>query len=104
MSIKICLAFIIFAASTFVNAENTVVEKIDRVQFNADSGKYFAYRNAGWGVCDNNPYVVLRGKLENRQIFISQVLAAHMAGKKVRFSGTCTNANGYLDATYIIVY
>ncbi|HMU66754.1 MAG TPA: hypothetical protein PKE57_06405 [Cellvibrionaceae bacterium] len=84
-------------------AVDTTALNIERVQFNASSSAYFAYRSAGWGVCNNTQFVQLQGAPENRQIFSSQVLAAHMAGKTVAFAGSCTNPNGYLDATYIIV-
>lgn len=84
-------------------AVDTAALNIERVQFNAIASAYFAYRSGGWGVCNNTQFVQLQGAPENRQIFSSQVLAAHMAGKTVVFAGGCTNPNGYLDATYIIV-
>lgn len=93
----IALSFSAFAVDA--SAANT-----DRVQFNAGAGLYFAYRAAGWGVCNNTQFVQLQGSPENKQIFISQVLAAHMAGKKLSFGGHCTNPNGYLDAMYVVVH
>jgi len=102
---KLLVVFLLFnLVSLSVWADHSNITEIDRVQFNAESGSYFAFKSDGWGVCDNNQYVQLRGNTSNSDKFASQVLAAFMAGKKVRFSGTCTNANGYLDATYIIVY
>lgn len=100
---KCILAVLVLSVSTLAFADNTPYKEIDRVQFNAESGSYFAYSASGWNVCDGTQYVQLHGNTANREIFISQVLAAHIAQKAVRFSGTCTNSNGYLDATYIII-
>lgn len=101
--LKYFLMFLLGGFCCGANADDTAALTIDRVQFNASAGAYFAYRAAGWGVCNNTQFVQLQGLPENRQIFISQVLAAFMAGRTVRFAGGCTNSNGYLDATYIIV-
>ncbi|TDF36595.1 hypothetical protein EYS14_17895 [Alteromonadaceae bacterium M269] len=89
--------------SFFASAVETPVTKIDRVQFNADSGVFFAYKHSGWGVCNNTQFVQLRGAIEQRDRFISQVLAAHLAKADVQFIGSCTNANGYLDSNYFLI-
>ncbi|TVZ39025.1 hypothetical protein P886_3412 [Alteromonadaceae bacterium 2753L.S.0a.02] len=98
---KYLISLIILFSSVEAIAENTPYKTIDRVQFNADSGAYFAYSSTGWEVCNNTKYVQLRGSSTNINMFTSQVLAAHMAQKTVQFSGECTNANGYFDSTYI---
>jgi|GEM_PF-3380659 len=85
-------------------AEESLQTEIDRIQFNATWGSYFAVKNTGWGVCNNTQFVQLRGNAEQTDRFISLVLSAHLANRKVKFLGGCTNANGYLDATYLYVY
>lgn len=99
MKYLIGLVFCVFSSQLL--AEETPNKTIDKVQFDANSGHYYAYNTEGWEVCNNTKHVQLRGSVEYKNIFIGQVLAAHMAQKTVQFSGGCTNSNGYLDATYI---
>lgn len=95
------ILFVLLSCSVY--ADDTTYKVIDRLQFNADSGGYYAYNASGWEVCNNTKYVQLRGDSSNKEIFISLVLAAHLGQKQVQFSGGCTNPNGYLDAMYIKV-
>ncbi|WP_044735052.1 hypothetical protein [Shewanella algae] len=85
-------------------AEESAATEIDQVMFNADYGTIFAYKDSGWGVCNNTKFVQLRGNESHKDKFISLVLSAHMAKKKVKFLGGCTNANGYFDGMYITIY
>ncbi|TQV74924.1 hypothetical protein FLL45_08165 [Aliikangiella marina] len=103
MKIKLSVFIVIILISVAVSAASTPYKEIERIQFKADSGTLYIFNSSGWGVCDNSQYVQYTGSQANKDTFLSMVLAAHMAKRKVRFSGTCTEANNYLGTNYVYV-
>ena len=92
-------------APSLVLAESTISQPISRVLYDgAADYLYFVGSNA-WGSpsCPNATYIQVTASVPGRKQIFAAALAAHAAGKVVRFQGVCNSNTNYFDATYIDV-
>lgn len=78
---------------------------IDRIgiQGGGTSDEIVITNKSGWGAegCASAKHVVLGSSVNNRQAMLSLILSAKMAGKGIRFFGTCDPGNkDKFNATY----
>jgi hypothetical protein len=91
-------------APVIAHADSTIAQPITRVPYNGNADYAYFVGAAGWGAngC-NSYYVQITNGVPGRDKLLAIALAAHAAGKRVQFEGSCDSSPSYFDAYYIIV-
>lgn len=84
----------------------TIKQAIERTQFNGEAQALYIVGLTTWDSANCSPgFVYFTPSLSGYQEMLSMVMAAHMSGREVSFSGTCdpNNQNMFI-ADYLQVY
>lgn len=106
---KLLLVVLGIIFSTAGYCDQTNWSEIRQINYNATADFLFFVTDGPWqgksnGAITCEPtYVQVSDKTLGKDKILSLGLAAHLAGKKVMFQGTCEAGSNYFNATYIII-
>jgi hypothetical protein len=101
---KIIMIALAVTPTVCLAGEYTIIQPITQIDFDADADSLWILGGAKWGApsCPNATWVLVDVSTHRKQM-LAITMAAHAAGKTVRFWGNCISPER-LVATYVTVH